>query len=439
MRDRISTRDAALCAALAAAAYLTARPPRAVPPLAPGRPDSAPRAASTPVGREDSARDWRDALNAGGPPGEAPGAANLSAGDFARILSARALGMAGEDGARAPTASASRLSRGGRDDSAMAGPRGAVAASRRRGRELRRDPSGAAGLASGGETESPKPVPDPSAEGSPQRARRREDRRAARGAFRRAPLDEEEGSDGAVDLRRARRRAASLFEPASGPGRVRHRRPPRTPRFRPLRLSQLLGGKALRPPPAALRPPVGLAGLALKRPRLDASGKTVPEPSRELGAIETVAPDEIAADRRRGAHWDAQTWHEKRAHGLARRGGWIWLYKDGGRWWGLVERTPLARHQNLWWLRENGVWLILHEGEPWAWRHFQDWGGDGLFHPGTGTEIVYSPDLARAAVITPGEGAVVYDARSGAELGRIPEYAMPARRRPRAPKSLSLP
>ena len=118
----------------------------------------------------------------------------------------------------------------------------------------------------------------------------------------------------------------------------------------------------------------------------------------------------------------------------------LWLEKDGQRWWGLVDSTPLVRHQRLWWLRQSGVWLVLHEGEAWAWRHFQDWNAaEGLFHPATGTEIVYSPDFSRAAVITPGEGAVVYDAFSGAEIGRIPEEAMPARRRPRAPKSLSLP
>ncbi len=210
-------------------------------------------------------------------------------------------------------------------------------------------------------------------------------------------------------------------------------------RFRPLRLSQLLGGKALRPPPSLLRPPVGLSRLPSRRPYFDASGRIVPPPSRELGALEIVAPDEIASDRRQNAHWDGETWHEKRAHGLARDGGWLWLEKDAARWWGLVGKTPLARHQNLWWLRKSGVWLVLHEGEPWVWRHFQDWGAQGLFHPVTGTEIVYSPDLSRAAVITPGEGAVVYDALSGAEIGRIPEEAMPARRRPKAPKSLSLP
>jgi len=205
-------------------------------------------------------------------------------------------------------------------------------------------------------------------------------------------------------------------------------------------LSQLLGGKPLRPPPASLRPPVGLAGLALKRPYFDARGRIVPPHSLELGALEAVVPEEIASDRRRDAHWDGETWHERSAHGLAREGGWLWVVKDRARWWGQAARTSLVRHQNLWWLRKNDVWLVLHEGEPWAWRHFQDWDeAEGLFHFGTGTEIVYSPDLSRAAVITPGEGAVVYDARSGVEIGSIPEEEMPARRRPKVLKSLSLP
>src|SRR6185312_2066344 len=63
----------------------------------------------------------------------------------------------------------------------------------------------------------------------------------------------------------------------------------------------------------------------------------------------------------------------------------------------------------------------------------------GLFEPASGTEVVYSRDFARAAVITPGEGAQVFDATTGAALGRIPEALMPPRRRPHPPLNPRLP
>ena len=442
MRSRISSRDVVLSAALAAAAYYAACPPYAVSPLAARRPDS-PRLATRAPSREARvAQEWRDALNAGRaePPERAP--SSRAASDFARGLTASALGITSGDAHRASSpreasAPARPLPREPGPAVRAAGP-GESAGDARGGRPRARSAADAKERAGPGGKES--------CDASTNADAREETRRGlaswrpARIAARRAPQPEDEDSpDGAVDLRRGRRRASSLFEPAPRPAREARRSALRAPRFRPPRLSQLLGGIALRPPPASLRPPVALAGLAAKRPASDAMGRIVPPPGRELRAIEAVAPEKTASDRRRNAHWDGETWHERRAHGLARDGGWLWLQKDGARWWGLVDRTPLVRHQNIWWLRRSGVWLVLHEGEPWAWRHFQDWGADGLFHPATGTEIVYSPDLSRAAVIAPGEGAVIYDARSGAEIGRIPESAMPARRRPKAPKSLSLP
>jgi hypothetical protein len=53
--------------------------------------------------------------------------------------------------------------------------------------------------------------------------------------------------------------------------------------------------------------------------------------------------------------------------------------------------------------------------------------------------MVYSKDFARVAVITPGEGAEVFDAATGEELARVPEERMPPRRRPRIPAELALP
>jgi hypothetical protein len=42
-------------------------------------------------------------------------------------------------------------------------------------------------------------------------------------------------------------------------------------------------------------------------------------------------------------------------------------------------------------------------------------------------------------VITPGEGAEVFDARTGALIGRIPEDRMPPTRRPQPPRALPVP
>ena len=188
----------------------------------------------------------------------------------------------------------------------------------------------------------------------------------------------------------------------------------------------------LRPPPSSTPAPLwrGCPRSGDRRPRIALAPPQASSPRSSPSTPRSCRPTGVASRTGTGLR------HDGRGDWLRRR--LVWLTRTagaGGAW----SRGRPGRHQNLWWLRESGVWLILHEGEPWAWRRFQDWGGDGLFHPGTGTEIVYSPDLSRAAVITPGEGAVVYDARSGAELGRIPESAMPARRRPRALKSLSLP
>ncbi len=46
---------------------------------------------------------------------------------------------------------------------------------------------------------------------------------------------------------------------------------------------------------------------------------------------------------------------------------------------------------------------------------------DGFIHPKSGTRIVYSADGLRVAVITPGRGSRVFDARTGRLLAYFPE------------------
>lgn len=158
-------------------------------------------------------------------------------------------------------------------------------------------------------------------------------------------------------------------------------------------------------------------------------------PPAGLQALDRIDPARLERDRRSGPHWDGGQWHDGAVRGVASGGGWTWLSRDGARWWALPAPGRAAlRHEGAWWTKERGVWLLVHDGQPWVWRRFQDWDAQGLFHLGTGTEMVYSRDFARVALVTPGRGAAVFDARTGEEMARIPEEEMPPRRRPRMPR-----
>jgi hypothetical protein len=205
-----------------------------------------------------------------------------------------------------------------------------------------------------------------------------------------------------------------------------------------LLLAKLIGARALRPPPAGLEPP---SNMIERRPSSDADGKPLPGEAAGLGALDVTDPASFGRDRRAGAHWDGEAWHDGNVRGVVRDDGWLRLQRDGERWWAFAgdEGRAQLRHDGVWWTKERGIWFVVHDGQPWAWRSFQDWDAQGLFQPGTGTEMVYSKDFARVAVITPGRGAEVFDAATGRELAAIPEERMPPRRRPRVPSELKLP
>ncbi len=261
-------------------------------------------------------------------------------------------------------------------------------------------------------------------------------------------------------------RAASLFDPVDGRARSqrrpRRRRQPRRPARRParsplrrrttpraarppraklLRLGAALGAKRLSPPEPGLEPPPVLLSLPERGPVQDPAGLPTPRRLAGLDAAENLNPAQLPRDRRRGPHWDDRDWHDGPARGLDRDGAWLWTYRDRGRVWALAgsPAAPLVRQGPAWWLRRDGMWFVVHDGQPWVWRHFADWGAQGLFQPGTGVKIVYSADFSRAAVITPGSGAQVFDADSGEFLGTIPQESLPPTRRPRAPASLPVP
>ncbi|MCR4295697.1 MAG: hypothetical protein NUW21_09205, partial [Elusimicrobia bacterium] len=237
-------------------------------------------------------------------------------------------------------------------------------------------------------------------------------------------------------------RSFPLFTPPrrAGHGAKARRAAAARRRARPLLLSKLLGPRALRPPPASLVPP-DLASLARRKPLLLPDGSPVPSRPYELDRIEAHDPRRSrVADRRRKPHWDpGHRWHDGAATGVAADARWLWLWKEKTRVWAVGEQaSPLLRHRALWWGKQKSVWFALHDGQLWSWRRFSDWDAEGLIRLVDGVELVYSADFAKVAVITPGAGAVLYDARTGAELGHWLEHELP-RRRPSAPAGLRLP
>ncbi len=158
-----------------------------------------------------------------------------------------------------------------------------------------------------------------------------------------------------------------------------------------------------------------------------------------MAALDEVDPVALGRDRRPGAHWDGDQFHDGGVRGLVRDGGWLWLRRDRGNWWAFAGGRAELRRDGVWWTKERGLWFVVHDGTEWARRSFQDWDAEGLFHLESGTEMVYSRDFSRVALVTPGEGAEIFDAATGEKLADIPEARMPPRRRPRTPSELTLP
>ena len=249
------------------------------------------------------------------------------------------------------------------------------------------------------------------------------------------------GRPNAAAWTRRTSRAFPLFQPPHR-ARARAAKATRRRRVKPLLLSKLLGRGALRPPPASLVAP-NLSRLNARRPLRMPNGTPVPTRAYDLDLLEAQDPRLAGSttDSRRSDHWDAgPLWHAGSARGLIADARWLWLWKDKTRWWAVREpqESPLFRHKGLWWSKQRRVWFALHDGELWSWRRFAEWDAEGLIRLTDGVELVYSADFTKVAVITPGEGAVLYDAYTGAELGHWRESELP-RRRPRAPAELRLP
>ncbi|MFA6317493.1 MAG: hypothetical protein WC943_08745 [Elusimicrobiota bacterium] len=223
----------------------------------------------------------------------------------------------------------------------------------------------------------------------------------------------------------------------------------KAPVFKPILLSKLLGKNAIRPPKGKIAVP-DLGFLGGRLPKALPDGTPLHPLAPEPGEVEAVEPPDPKAWAGQGpcprtGHWHAGNsvlhYHDKEAWGRWANGRWTWLVKKESRWW--VSAGPkiptLLRHGTHWWWRTSGLWFLLHQGQPWGYRQLTDLGLDGLVHPASGTSMVYSEDGLAVALITPGQGAVLFDARTGEVLGRWTEDEMPKPRKPSAPSELTFP
>lgn len=274
------------------------------------------------------------------------------------------------------------------------------------------------------------------------------------GGARRAAPAQAPGRPGARGMRdRGLRRSpgpsATPVPPRPAP---RPRRPvaPPAPRQRPLLLSKALGKDSIRPPRVKVMPP-DLRYLQGRTPRSMPDLSPFRAQSASLSQIESSGPPDakaVAGARpcRSRPHWhpgrQAHHYHDGAAWGRWERGTWTWFAKKGGRWWTWAGPTvpALLRHGDHWWWSTEQLWFLLHEGEPWGYRHFSDLDRlEGFIHPATGTRMVYSADGSKVAVVSQDRGAVLFDATSGAVLGRWGPEELPKPRGPTAPSSLSFP
>lgn len=271
-----------------------------------------------------------------------------------------------------------------------------------------------------------------------------------------AEQQEAPGKQGYRSMKSMGHPVAAMKAPKRWPLR---QRPAKYPRFRPILLSRLIGKNAVRPPKGKLKPP-SFSHLHGRIPERNGNGELVRRNIETPEAVENIAPPDFPLTHEtdgndKDFHWHPKDpanlvayYHSGSDWGRAGAAGWAWLKRAGQRWWISAQsensvttggEIALVRHSQRWWWQANGVWFLLHQGQPWGYRYFPDWQAEGLMHPGSGTKMIYSSDGARIALVTPGQGAVVFDAFDGLVLARLSEEQIPQRPKPRAPSGLSLP
>ena len=202
-------------------------------------------------------------------------------------------------------------------------------------------------------------------------------------------------------------------------------------------LKALLGKGILRPPQGNPKPP-SFGGL----------GPLPPAPDGAPLLFERFGPEDLERlsppddekgyrgwyrDGRAKPHWHAgqrgQYFHRSSDWGLAAGEKWAWMLHAGDKWWTEGGKTPLVWHGEHWWWRQEDGWFLLHDGQAWAYRFFEDLKHDGLFDPKSRARVIYSEDARRVAIQIPGHDTIVYDVATHEELGRIPQEPDRARRR----------
>jgi hypothetical protein len=187
-----------------------------------------------------------------------------------------------------------------------------------------------------------------------------------------------------------------------------------------------------------------LAGLTPKRGPDGRAWEPAPGLAKDVEAWRP--PERFLTDcREPKGHWHqnpgSALYHHGKAWGMTEPGRLGWLARQGGRWWAWtapLEPTWLS-YQGRWWWNSEKVWFLLHEAEAWGYRLFLNGRAEGLIHPATGTSMIYSEDGRRVAVVTPGDGAVLFDAVTGQELGRWSQEQINPRMKPSVPSALTLP
>ncbi len=253
----------------------------------------------------------------------------------------------------------------------------------------------------------------------------------------------------------SRRARVPAGAPASGPPPRSFALPSRAraaparralPKARPILIGRALGRGAIRPPASAALVP-NLPALLPPLPATQPDGSPLVLKWARPARVETRAPPTAAFGTgcRKHGHWHraagAARWHHGDAVGLWEGGEWSWLLRRDKAWWAWTGPASPAfvRHAGRWWWPSGGMWFLLHDGQAWGYRHFSDLGLEGFIHPSSETRMLYSRDGRKVAVVSPGQGAALFDAETGQLLGRWGPEDMPPPKRPRAPESLSLP
>lgn len=245
--------------------------------------------------------------------------------------------------------------------------------------------------------------------------------------------------DGRAGTAGSRRAAAAPPVPAGGPiqaGRKEQQPRAKAPAEKIFSLADWLGIWAYHPPEGRVTPP-SFAALKTSFPPSLPGGRGFDHGTPAPAMLEHIAPPGERPDyddwlykddhSRRGDkphwHWDgaAPVFHAGKAWGVVAGGHWAWMLEADRRWWTLGDGAQrLVRHDQGWWWRTEDGWFLLKGGQPWAWRSFPEWKGQGFIHPNHGTQVVYSADASRVAVLTPGQDTMVFDAASGQVLARFP-------------------